>query len=94
MPQGITNLILSALSSKDRQLFTPDLECVDLPVRRPLAHHNGRVEHVYFIDDGLGSIVANGTAQPIEVGIIGRDGFSLPNVLLGSEHPRCDLVRS
>jgi CRP-like cAMP-binding protein len=64
---------------------------VDLPIRRHLAHRLRRVEHVYFIDDGLGSIVADGTEQPIEVGIIGRDGFSSPNVLLGAERSPHDV---
>jgi len=86
-----SNHILEALSRKDRELLEPDFETVDLPVRTQLAHRQRRVEHVYFIDTGVGSIVADGGAQPIEIGIIGRDGMSSIGVLLGKTHSTHDV---
>jgi CRP-like cAMP-binding protein len=84
------NRLLAALSSKDRELLEPDLEAVDLPLRRSLAQRNRRVEHVYFIDSGIASIVADGP-QPIEVGIIGNEGISSVGVLLGSDRSQHDI---
>jgi CRP-like cAMP-binding protein len=86
-----SNYILEALSRKDRELLEPDFENVDLPVRTPLAHRQRRVEHVYFIETGVGSIVADGGGQPIEIGIIGRDGMSSIGVLLGKTHSTHDV---
>jgi CRP-like cAMP-binding protein len=84
------NHLLASLSSKDRERLKPDLEAVDLPLRRSLAQRNRRVEHVYFIDSGLASIVADG-AQPIEVGVIGKEGMSSVGVLLGSDRSAQDI---
>jgi CRP-like cAMP-binding protein len=84
------NRLLASLSSKDRALLEADLEEVDLPFRRSLAQRNRRVEHVYFIDTGMASIVADG-GQPIEVGIIGNEGMSSVGILLGSEQSAHDI---
>jgi CRP-like cAMP-binding protein len=86
-----SNHILEALSRKDRELLEPDFETVDLPVRTQLANRRRRVEHVYFIDTGIGSIVADGSGQPIEIGIIGWDGISSIGVLLGKTHSTHDV---
>jgi CRP-like cAMP-binding protein len=77
------NLILSRLSKADFGLLEPHLESVDLPLRKQLAVRNKRVEHVYFIESGIASVVANGE-QAIEVGIIGREGMSGPSVVMGN----------
>jgi CRP-like cAMP-binding protein len=86
-----SNYILEALSRKDRDLLEPDFESVDLPVRMRLAQRQRRIEHVYFIDSGIGSIVADGGGQPIEIGIVGRDGMSSIGVLLGKQHSSHDV---
>ena len=81
------NHILSRLSRKDFALLAPSLETVDLPVRRPLEGRKKRIEHVYFIESGFASVVANGSRKPgIEVGIIGREGMTGLAVVLGSDH--------
>jgi CRP-like cAMP-binding protein len=84
------NRLLASLSSQDRELLEPDLEAVDLPFRRSLARRNRRIEHVYFVDTGLASIVAD-SPQPIEVGLIGREGMSSVGVLLGSDRSTQDI---
>jgi CRP-like cAMP-binding protein len=86
-----SNHILETLPRKDRELLEPDFETVDLPVRMQLANRQRRVEHVYFIDTGIGSIVADGGGQPIEIGIIGSDGMSSIGVLLGKMHSTHDV---
>jgi CRP-like cAMP-binding protein len=84
------NRLLASLSSRDRDRLEVDLEAVDLPLRRTLAQRNRRIEHVYFIDSGLASIVADG-GQPIEVGVIGREGMSSVGVLLGHDRSPQDI---
>lgn len=86
MPPGTSspNHILSALSAADFRLLEPHLEPIDLPVRKQLEARNKRVEHVYFMESGFASVVANGDRN-IEVGIIGREGMSGLSVVLGSK---------
>jgi CRP-like cAMP-binding protein len=80
------NRVLSRLSPTDFTLLEPHLEAVDLPVRRQLEVRNKRVAHVYFIESGVASVVANGERN-IEVGIIGREGMTGLSVVMGSDAP-------
>jgi CRP-like cAMP-binding protein len=44
------------------------------------------IEHVYFPEDALGSVVADSPdGRRIEVGLFGRDGMSSTSILLGSD---------
>lgn len=79
----MSNHILSRLSRDDLSLLDPHLEPVDLPLRKRLAGKHQRVEHVYFPEKGIVSVVANGDS-PIEVGIIGREGMTSVSVVLDS----------
>jgi CRP-like cAMP-binding protein len=81
-----SNRILSRLSAADLALLEPHLEPVDLPVHRPLEHRNRRIGHVYFIEAGFASVVADGAGKPsIEVGIIGREGMTGLAVVMGEQ---------
>jgi CRP-like cAMP-binding protein len=80
----MSNKLLSRLSRADFQLLQPHLNAVDLPVRRQLQAHNKRIEHVYFIDSGVASVVANGQRE-IEIGMVGREGMTGVPVLLGND---------
>jgi CRP-like cAMP-binding protein len=86
-----SNFLLQALSRSDRNLLEPDLETVELPLRTQLARRQRRVEHVYFLDSGVASVVADGAGLPIEIGIIGHDGMSSIGVLLGQKHSSHDV---
>jgi CRP-like cAMP-binding protein len=77
------NRILSRLSKADFGLLEPHLQPVDLPLRKMLAVKNKRVDHVYFPESGMASVVANGQ-QAIEIGIIGREGMTGPSVVMGN----------
>jgi CRP-like cAMP-binding protein len=79
------NRILSSLSRADFGLLEPHLQAVELPLRKELEVRNKRVDHVYFMESGFASVVANGSTKPgIEIGIIGREGMSGLSVVLGS----------
>jgi CRP-like cAMP-binding protein len=80
------NRILSRLSAADLGLLEPHLEPIDLPVHRPLEGRNRRIDHVYFIEAGFASVVADGSSKPsIEIGIIGRDGMTGLAVVMGQQ---------
>ena len=86
-----SNRILSRLSREDLALLEPHLEAVDLPARKSLEKRKKRIEHVYFIESGFASVVANGTSKPsIEVGIIGREGMTGLAVVLGHDRAQHD----
>jgi CRP-like cAMP-binding protein len=79
----VSNQLLAGLSRADFRLLEPHLEAVDLPVRKQLVGRNRRIEHVYFPDSGMASVVCNGD-HALEIGIIGREGMTGVSVVLGS----------
>src|SRR4051795_11714809 len=80
------NHLLWALSVQEVSLLRPQLEPVSLPVGTRLIEPNTPIQHVYFLDAGIASVVA-GTPQGrrIEVGIIGREGLTGLPVLLDTD---------
>jgi len=82
----VCNRLLSSLSAHDFSLLEAQLEPVPLPVRTRLIEPNTPIEHVYFIEEGIASVVA-ATAQGrrIEAGIIGREGLTGMPILLGTD---------
>jgi CRP-like cAMP-binding protein len=86
-PSKTGNQILASLALADFALLKPNLESVDLPLRRQLELRGRPIENIYFFDSGLGSMVVSaGANHNIEVGIIGREGMTGLPVLLGVEH--------
>jgi CRP-like cAMP-binding protein len=80
------NEVLLSLSRSDLDLLAPGLLPVNLPLRRQLEVRNRRIEHVYFIDRGIASVVANGFSHSdIEIGIIGREGVTGLAVIMGAD---------
>jgi len=79
------NRILERLSPADTRLITPHLSSVDLPLRRQLETPHKAITDVYFLDRGFASVVANGHARSIEVGLIGREGMTGLAVLMGTD---------
>ena len=59
-----------------------------LPFRHRLQHAHRRIATVFFIESGLGSVVATGDGHrwQAEVGVMGREGMTGVAVVLGAEH--------
>jgi CRP-like cAMP-binding protein len=91
-----TNRILSRLSNTDLALVEPQLSAIDLPLRKQLEASRRPIEHVYFPDSGILSVVANGdNKQSIEVGLIGREGMTGLAVVMGTDRsPHQTFVQS
>ena len=79
------NLLLQALPRRGYELLSPLLERVLLTPRRVLQHAHVPIEHLYFIEDGLVSVLAStGDRNPVEVRLIGREGLVDSAALLGA----------
>ncbi len=82
------NQVLANLTPADFALLQPHLEKIELPVRRQIELRNRPIEHVYFLESGLGSMVVSaGASHNIEVGIIGKEGMTGLPVLMGVDRP-------
>ena len=80
------NRLLSFLSADDRELLTPYLKAVDLKLRHTLEKANQPIEHIYFLEDGIASVVGDSkTFGQIEIGIIGKEGVTGLYMILGSD---------
>lgn len=90
-----TNRILSRLTADDFALLESHLTAVDLPLRKQLEAPNKNIDQVYFPESGFASVVANGTGQGIEVGLIGREGMSGLAVVMGTNRtPNATFMQS
>jgi CRP-like cAMP-binding protein len=82
-PRAYRNMLLASMSASDIGRLTPHLSSVDLPRNQTLHEPGHIVEWIYFLEDGVCSVVATmADGMTVEVGIIGRSGFvGLPAVL-------------
>jgi CRP-like cAMP-binding protein len=89
------NLLLRALSRADYALLEPHLKLVTLPLEAPLFQPNEPIESVYFLEDGVASIVSDQEgARRVEIGIHGREGMSgVPVVLGAKQSPHASMIQ-
>lgn len=81
----ITNKLLSMLSAEDFARIVDDLEPMKFPRSFVFSQANEVPTHCYFIQSGVGSIVATSPeGQQAEVGLFGRDGMTPTAVVLES----------
>ena len=80
------NHLLSRLSPPDLARLKPHLTVVRFDVRRTFEEPDKPIKHVYFPLDGLVSVVAlTSDARPSEVGLIGREGMTGINIVMGGD---------
>jgi CRP-like cAMP-binding protein len=77
------NVILAQLPDEAFASLAPFLTPIDLPLGMKLSEPNLPIEYVYFLNSGLISTDAlTEEGETVEVGVIGREGFSgLPALL-------------
>ena len=84
---AVRNLLLRAMSPDEFARLTPHLEPVTLSLKQVLVEANQPIEHVYFIEEGLASVVAiSPDNERLEVGHIGREGMTGEPVILLVNH--------
>jgi CRP-like cAMP-binding protein len=85
-PISIENHLLASMSPGDFGLLRSHLEPVSLQTHEVLVEPGRTIEHLFFLDGGLASVVVEGDARTqSEVGMIGRDGVTGIAVLLGRD---------
>ena len=80
---SVRNRLLSALNPDDFGLLQPDLEPVALDLRQWVIEAGQPIQHVYFPEQGIVSILADTSEGRIEVGLIGPEGMAGLPVVLG-----------
>ena len=82
--QPINNRLLKALSPENFEALRGFLEPVELKLRTNLVEIDRDIEHVYFLETGIASVVAaSADNERIEVGHIGWEGMSGTAICLG-----------
>jgi CRP-like cAMP-binding protein len=80
------NRLLSLLARRDYASLRPHLEPLELAYKQSLYAADRKIEHVYFIETGVGSLVNTMTnSQAAEVGTIGNEGFVGVPIVLGDD---------
>jgi CRP-like cAMP-binding protein len=81
-----SNRLIAAFSQADRERLLPDLSPVSLSLREVLYEVGAPLEYVYFIEQGLASVLTSmADGSGIEVGMIGIEGMVGAAALLGDE---------
>lgn len=74
--RAVCNVILLSLPDEEYSALRPYLEGVDLPQHEILHEPGEKIEFVYFLNEGMTSIVAlSGDGRSVEVGIVGKEGM-------------------
>lgn len=77
------NTLLRCLPETSLERFAPRLECVELPRSHQLSFPHQPMEHAYFFESGIASVVIRSPeGQHSEIGIIGRDGMCPVSAIL------------
>jgi len=80
------NRILAALPADELERIQPRMEPVELPLRKVLIDPNRPIQHVYFVEEGVVSmlgVMKQGTA--VETAIVGTEGMVGVPVFLGTD---------
>ena len=81
------NLLLAALRAEDLSLLAPHLKDVSLPQGEILHEQGERIEHVYFPQSGMVSLLAvMRQGEAVETATIGREGVIGAMSALGPRH--------
>jgi CRP-like cAMP-binding protein len=70
------NKLLSLVPTSELNMLLPSLEAIDLPKSFVMAKLGETIEYVYFLEQGLGSVVSvSPEGQQAEAGMVGYEGF-------------------
>lgn len=87
------NVLLNSLPPEHYDAIHRDIEAVDMAYRQPLMRRRCRPEHIYFPEAGIVSVVAlSARREQANVGVIGREGCTAVEVVLGCDRACHDAV--
>lgn len=80
------NRLLVLMSAQDFALLDPDLHAVELPKGLVLTEPDQVIEHIFFPEDSISSVIATSPeGLECEAGIVGMDGLVPLPVVMGSD---------
>src|SRR6266540_4379856 len=85
----IKNRLLAALPHEEYKRLQPQLELIQLSKRRTLYEAGDRIRHAYFLNSGMGSLLAiTESGATVEIAMVGNEGMlGLPVVLRSHTTP-------
>jgi len=90
---GLNNRILLALPPATLQRIRPALESVETVRGQPIEHIDRRVEHIYFVNRGLISLVKTmRDGRTVEIGAVGIEGVTDPMALFGIDRAALEII--
>lgn len=73
----LVNQLLAQVPAEEFSLLAPYLEPIELPKDFTIASAGGQIDYVYFLERGIGSVVAvSPEGQKAEAGMFGFEGFA------------------
>jgi CRP-like cAMP-binding protein len=79
----VRNRLLKVIPQEAFESLQPHLDLIDLALKQSLVEPNVPNDAVYFLESGLGSVVAQSSdGETVEVGHVGREGMAGYHVLL------------
>ena len=91
---AVGNLLLRYCEPRDFDILKPHLRRRNLPTHTVVVRPNEPIEHVYFPEGCVVSIVADEGGDKVEVGLVGYDGMSGTAVLLDAgQSPQASMVQ-
>lgn len=85
MAAAFQNRLLSIAHDEDIARLKPHLTRVELVVHNLLEPVGGPIKHFYFVEHGVVSVVAKNNGMSTEIGLIGREGVTGFEALLGDD---------
>jgi CRP-like cAMP-binding protein len=80
------NRLLNFLSAADRSLLAPHMRRVQMVPRQVLEKPEAPIEHIYFPEDGVLSVVSTSASMgAMEIAVIGKEGMTGVMVVLGND---------
>lgn len=91
--RDIANRLLLAMPATTLAALLPRMELMELARGQVVAHAGAPVEHVYFINRGLVSLMRTmKDGRAAEVATVGMEGLADPCALLGLDHAIMDII--
>jgi CRP-like cAMP-binding protein len=94
LPNASSNLLLKSLPAADWALIASHLHAEKLTFRNRVQSARQRVEHLYFPERGVISVLgaSRNEARQAEIAIVGREGMTGFGVLLGADASSWDML--
>ncbi len=82
--KAVANNLLLSIPQEDFMLLRPHLEFMELPHHRNLYEPNRKLEHAYFLNTGMISLVfTTRKGESVEVAVVGNEGFTPVQMVAG-----------